>query len=330
MLHLKVEKENAEKIRFKLMENRWLHPDFEIFSDGRYVYFPLKEGYESGENIVDIEGMFRKKKKNPYDKILEILHMDDNLKNKVPHHWEKYGDVVLIQLPEILYSYRKDIGRAFAEVLKAKSVLLYKGVEGEFRKPLVEFIFGNDAVTTHTENGIFYRFDASRIMFSSGNVDERIRMSRIDAVGERVVDMFAGIGYFSIPISKYCFPERVIAIEKNEEAYKYLVENIKLNGVSVDPILSDNRDVNIRDYADRVIMGYIHSEEFIPFAVRMLKQRGIIHYHDTWRKEQVQDRYETINSLFGDFNYSVLRFHIVKNYAPNILHVSIDLLIRKV
>jgi len=34
-------------------------------------------------------------------------------------------------------------------------------------------------------------------MFSSGNMDERIRMSMISDKNEVVVDLFAGIGYFN-------------------------------------------------------------------------------------------------------------------------------------
>lgn len=330
MLYLRVKKADAEKTRIKLLEERQMDPNFEIFSDQECVYFPVLNPSKGMGDIVDVEGITRKRKKTPYELIVEKLHIDENLKKLVPKKWEKFGNVVLLQLPQELYSFRFHIGKTFAEILSVKSVLLYRGVKGEFRKPVVEFIFGNDAITTHLENGILYKFDASRIMFSSGNVDERIRMSKIDALDEVVLDMFAGIGYFSIPVAKYCQPSKVIAIEKNEESYKYLVENAKINGVHLDAILSDNREVEIREYADRVIMGYFHTSEFVPYALKMMKHKGIIHYHDTWRKEEVIEKDEILKSIFGDLQYQVLRFHVVKNYAPNILHVSVDIRIRKV
>ena len=64
-----------------------------------------------------------------------------------------------------------------------------------------------------------------RVMFSSGNVDERVRMSKLKIEGECVVDMFAGIGYFTLPIAKYT-GATVQAWEKNPVAYDYLKKNI--------------------------------------------------------------------------------------------------------
>ncbi len=330
MLYLKVKKIDAEKIRVKLLEEGLLHPDYEIFFLDDYVYFPLKRYLNLGYEIVDIDGIKRKKREDPYNKILNLLNIDDHLKIFVPNKWEKFGNVVLIKLNEKLYNSRQEIGEAFAKVLGAKSVLLYKGVSGELREPLVEFIYGKDAITTHLENGIYYKFDASKIMFSSGNVDERIRMSKINCMGEKVIDMFAGIGYFSLPVAKYTNPRNLVAIEKNEYSYKFLLENIKINNVKINTILSDNRNVDLMDYADRIIMGYIHTREFIPHALKMLKQKGILHYHDTWRKEEVVEKDEIIKQMFGNYPYEIIRFHIVKNYAPKIFHISLDIKIRKI
>ena len=330
MIYLKVQKVDAEIMRIKLLRESLLHPNYDIFSSGNYVYFPLKSYIKTNYEIVNIEGKIRKKKYTPYDKILELLNIDDSTKMNIPSYWEKFGNVVLIKMNDCPENYKKKIGEAFAKVLNAKSVLLYNGVKGEFREPIVEFIYGNDPITTHIENGIFYRFDASKIMFSSGNVDERIRMSKIDCVDETVIDMFAGIGYFSLPIAKYCFPKKVIAIEKNEYSFKFLLENKKINNVEMDTILSDNRELNLKDAGDRIIMGYIHTREFIPYAIKMLKHKGILHYHDTWRKEEVLESEEIIKQLFGDYYYQILRFHVVKNYAPKIFHISLDIKIRKV
>ena len=52
----------------------------------------------------------------------------------------------------------------------------------------------------HKENGIFYCLDITRCMFSSGNVTEKARMGRLQCTGETVVDLFAGIGYYTLPL----------------------------------------------------------------------------------------------------------------------------------
>ncbi len=328
MIYLRVPKLDAEKIRLKLLENNLLHPDYSIFPSDGFVYFPLRYKIDIGYDIVEIDGVKRKRRKTPFDLVLEKLDFEGKklLKNK----WEKFGDVVIINIPSEIYEHRYKIGKAFADVLKAKSVLNYKGVYGELRIPDVEFIYGMDAETIHVENGIYYKFDASKIMFSSGNVDERIRMSKINVENEKIVDMFAGIGYFSIPLAKYGKPNEIIACEKNEVAYIYLNENIKLNNVKIRPVLGDNRDLNIKNYADRIIMGYVHTREFVPKALEILKDEGIIHFHDTWTTDELKNKDETINNIFNSVKFEIKRFHVLKSYAPHIWHIVIDIFIRKV
>lgn len=63
----------------------------------------------------------------------------------------------------------------------------------------VVLLYGQDGWVRHRENGILYCFDATKCMFSSGNVSEKLRMANMDCTGETVVDLFAGIGYFVLP-----------------------------------------------------------------------------------------------------------------------------------
>lgn len=50
------------------------------------------------------------------------------------------------------------------------------------------------------QHGIKYSLDVTRCMFSSGNVTERARMGRQACQDQVVVDLFAGIGYFTLPM----------------------------------------------------------------------------------------------------------------------------------
>lgn len=50
------------------------------------------------------------------------------------------------------------------------------------------------------QHGIKYSLDVTRCMFSSGNVTERARMGRQACKDQVVVDLFAGIGYFTLPM----------------------------------------------------------------------------------------------------------------------------------
>ena len=77
--------------------------------------------------------------------------------------------------------------------------------------------------------------------------------------GEIVVDMFAGIGYFSIPMAVHSKPEKIVSIEINPESFNYLKENLRLNRVEdiISPVLGDCSTAAPEGIADRVIMGYM-------------------------------------------------------------------------
>ena len=51
----------------------------------------------------------------------------------------------------------------------------------------------------HRENGVLYSFDATKCMFSWGNLSEKRRMGQLDCKEEVIVDLFSGIGYFTFP-----------------------------------------------------------------------------------------------------------------------------------
>ena len=193
-----------------------------------------------------------------------------------------------------------------------------------------QILYGDDPVGTIIENGIRYRLDASRLMFSSGNVQERTDAARIDAAGETVVDMFAGIGYFTLPLALYAGAARVIALEKNPVSFEYLVENVRLNKLEhvVEPWLGDNRTYPHVGIADRVLMGYFPGcAAFLPAAFQLLKpQGGRIHYHDTAHAERWKGE---MTRAFLDASRACGRVVVieeayeVKSYAPGVVHAVI-------
>ncbi|MGC9166349.1 MAG: class I SAM-dependent methyltransferase [Thermoplasmata archaeon] len=329
MIYVKVQRKKVEDVKERMFEMGNLEDNYKIMVDDKFGYIPIKkcvDGYE----IVEFEGERRKKILSPYEKIKELFPLK-NYSLYLPEKWEKYGDILLIKLPDVLNPYKDIVGETYSKVLNVKTVINYKKVKGELREPEGEIIYGKNSETIHLENGIYYKFDALKIMFSSGNVDERIRMSKLNFVNNKIVDMFAGIGYFSLPIAKYSFPEKVIAIEKNPTSFEYLLENIRINNINnIIPIFGDNRNIKIKDWADVVIMGYIHTKEFIPYAINMLNKKGILIYHDTFRKDEIKNFEKIIENIFGNYQFHIIRKHILKSYAPSIYHVVLDIFIRKV
>jgi len=160
-------------------------------------------------------------------------------------------------------------------------------------------------------------------------VDERERMKMLDCTGETVVDMFAGIGYFTLPIAKYANPKKVIACEKNPDSYEFLVKNIELNGVEeiVTPVLGDNRDLKIeRSSVDRILMGYVQTtSEFIPKALEMIRPGGMIHYHDTFYINEYEEKIREIFDGYCPGRYTVEGIREVKSFAPSVSHYVADI-----
>lgn len=273
--------------------------------------------------------------RTPYERMMErLLDLDfpHSLATLVPGKWERHGNILILRLDERLKPHEGSIARAFMHALKVESVYVDEaGIQGELRQPQLRRIAGNTVRAVHTENGIRYNLDVTKIMFSSGNIDERVHFSKVDAAGEVVVDMFAGIGYFTLPLAVHGNPERIYAIEKNPISYRYLLENIEDNSVgdTVVPTLGDNREVGPLNEADRVIMGYLPTARpFLPRALEFLKgSGGMLHYHYTSRKKEIGSLAEAhLGEACTEKNYefSIVNIRNIKSYAPLVYHCVAD------
>ena len=274
-------------------------------------------------------------RKMPQQRITERLMekgFPEELLSLVPKRWERFGNILVLRFNERAREYEKLMADAFMQVLGVVSVYAdERGIEGELRVPGLRPIAGTEKTTTHIENGIEYRFDVTKIMFSSGNIDERVRFSRIGAAGETVVDMFAGIGYFTLPLAVYGSPARIYAIEKNPESFSFLEKNVAANGVGdvVVPVQGDNREVGPTRIAHRVIMGYIPTPRiFLPRAMDFLgPEGGIIHYHYTCKKDEIHtlagDHFrEMVSTKKREFRIGNIK--VIKSYAPMVYHCVAD------
>ncbi|MEM3567865.1 MAG: class I SAM-dependent methyltransferase family protein, partial [Thermoplasmata archaeon] len=283
---VKVRKERAEEVLEFLVKNRYLDKSKKVERDTAFVYFPVVCPVP-GMEITEIECQEREKFV-PFSEIAKKLDIEAS---KLPRKWEKFGDVVVLKLPESLYARKEEIGRVYAEVLGAKTVVVDRGgIRGEFRKPDFEVIYGTETVTVHKESGVRFKFDILKQMYSSGNIFERGRLIGVVQHGEVIVDMFAGIGYFSIPVALKTGVSSIYACEKNAETFEFLCENIRLNKVEkkVVPLLGDCREVAPVNVADRVLLGYLKdTHKFLPYALRCLKGgKGMLHYHDVVKAER--------------------------------------------
>ena len=335
MLGVRVEKKRAEELRKKLAKLHIVDKTHAIVDDDLFVTIPLIGNpplslvTEFRATMTESPFPGRTSRRDPIDDIRDAAAIPNSLKPLLPLKWEMFGDVLVLRLDPALDRYEAKVAEAYSSVLKAKTVLRdIGGIGGEYRQPVIKTLSGSDTVATHLENGIRYRFDVARIMFSSGNVEERLRMAELRCDGETVIDMFAGIGYFSLPLAVYQKPRRIVACEINPLAHSYLVENIRINGVEriVEPVLGDNKDLKGEGVADRVMMGYVRTtHEFLPTALRLVKSGGVVHYHETCPNELLPKRpLQNLEGAAKDAEVTVLRFKEIKSFAPGVSHVVVD------
>lgn len=265
---------------------------------------------------------------------LLLKEIPSNLIDKIPDKWEKVGEIGIVKLHPDLEKYSHKIGEKYAEALQCKTILNdVGGITGTLRVPKTKIIFGsNETITIHKENGIRFKLDPQKVMFSSGNMNERIRMASISNKKETVVDLFAGIGYFTLPIAIYSKPKKIFACELNPVAYEYLCENIVLNNVTniVEPIEGDNRDNAPNNVADRVLLGYFgDTNRFLSTALNCLKDfHGTIHYHDKFADKSIPDKpLKIVNEIAEKYNRDaqLLDYKQIKSYAPGISHYVFDI-----
>ena len=163
----------------------------------------------------------------------------EELLSEIPGSWERHGDLVVLpsqafrsqEWREII-SGSSDFWSTVAVALNCKR--LARGAEvlpNEYRSSGAEMLLGSDSWVEHVDNGIKYNFDITQVMFSSGNIVEKLRVSEFDCTNETIVDMYAGIGYFTLPYLVHTGARCVHACEWNVRAVEGLEKGLEANGV---------------------------------------------------------------------------------------------------
>lgn len=324
MKAVRVREEEAEKVRLKLLSEGALDLSRKILKRDCFIEIPVTD-LDIGLSSVEQETPeFYIPKKT----LGSILDIPEHEKKLLPSGWQLLGDVIIITLREELEIRKNDIAKALLSMYTGcRTVLLDRGISGQMRHPHREIIAGEKTETIHRENGCFFKLDAMRIMYSQGNLAERKRMSR-PGKGEVVIDMFAGIGYFSIPMAVHAKPQKIFAIEINPVSSGYLRENIRLNRVEdiIEPVEGDCALLTPHGIANRVIMGYLDAHLYIEHGIRALVPGGVIHFHEAVpeavEKRPVKRIVEAAKKLGREVE--IIEVRRIKKYSPGVWHVVVD------
>lgn len=264
----------------------------------------------------------------------------------IPTKWERLDDLILFPKEAFTESDWVDIiedGIDFyeqiAQVLQARRVGRQQPIANDtIRSSQMELLLGDSGWVEVKDNGLFYGFDACKVMYSSGNVTERHRMGSLNAEGEIIVDAFAGIGYYSLPLLVHGKATHVHACELNPESIKALKWAARKNNVSKSITIHEGNNQstlpNLRGIADRVLLGLLPSSEaaWKPAISTLKEQGGSLHIHmnveeehiEQWTKDTIQTCLNYAKSDGRDWFCTHQHLEKVKWYAPRVRHVVLD------
>jgi tRNA wybutosine-synthesizing protein 2 len=253
----------------------------------------------------------------------------------LPRRYQIIGKILLVKLEPSLSRHRKAIGKTILKILPyIKSVLWVKEIRGNKRLPSTEVIAGlKNCETMHNEHKCAYWLNPAKITFSKGNKFEKLRLLKQIKPTDTVVDMFAGIGYWSIPIAKHAKPRKIYAIDINPLSLRYLERNTYANKVAIEILEGDCKKFAplLQNSANHVIMGYFDTIPYFQSALIIAKSGGIIHYHDKKHTNDILKLKNDLKTIAKKANATISfkTTKTVKSFAPGIKHIVMDIKVKK-
>lgn len=273
--------------------------------------------------------------------------------------FDQIGEIIVVRIPDSLLAKRYEIGRALLDEVKiARSVFCQtSAVQGEYRTRRLQVIAGvDDTITEYRESGCRFVVDVENAFFSPRLSHERERIANLVSDGQIILNMFGGVGAFSIvaAMQKKC---TVYNIDSNPVAAKLCEQNIALNEYSrkkkkrkmagiVHSICGETAQV-IRDgfgsggdndktdsVSDRTLMLLPErSDEFLDSAIRATKSGGVIHYYSHVHADSKKDApglsakhyLDAVSDVYKNVLHTdVLDFRIVRAVGPRYYQTVVD------
>ncbi len=244
------------------------------------------------------------------------------------------GDVAIVRLGDFTSTEKKRVARALLEELKNVRVVMEQegAVEGEFRLRKLRHLAGERrTLTVHKENGCTFKVDVSKCYFSPRLSTERLRVARQAKSNERVLNMFAGVGPYSIPIAKLR-GARVTSCEVNALAAKLHRENDTLNKVDglIEVIRGDAKELpsHVKMKFDRVLMPHPSmADKFLPTALKMTKKGAVVHYYRHLLGEDQEEAGEALRDELSELLPRGAKYGIrkVREVGPRWVELAADI-----
>ncbi len=259
--------------------------------------------------------------------------------SRVYSSFDIVGDIAIVKTPNASTAQAVAV-QIMATHRSVKTVLSQtSAVAGDYRVRKLKLLLGeNKTATKYKEFGCMFSVDVEKCYFSPRLSHERQRIANLVVDGETVVNMFSGVGCFSIVIAKAHPHTRVYSIDVNPTAIKFMRDNIRVNRVygNVVPILGDSAEIiraQLRGVADRVLMPLPEKAlAYLPYAVSALKSTGgWIHYYDfqhaTANEDPVEQTKQKVSQKLGELGvkYLFASSRVVRSTGPNWFQTVLDI-----
>lgn len=254
--------------------------------------------------------------------------------------FDQIGSIIILRIPDALLSKKKLIGEILLEKVKTAKSIFYQSspVEGDYRIRQLELLAGEDnTVTEYKEHGCRFKVDVEKTFFSPRLATERLRIADLVKDGEVIINMFGGVGMFSIVAAKKkkC---HVYNIDINPHAARLCSENVILNKLkgtveSIEGDATDTIEKQLVGKGDRVLMLLPErSDEFLDIAIKALKQKGILHYYCHIHSDKKNQLKEVVTNHFLSVvkvKSEVLGSKSVRPVGPRFYQAVVDAVISK-
>jgi len=260
---------------------------------------------------------------------------------KVYSAFDLVGDIAIIKIAPDNQDAADLIAKKLLQTNKCVKTVLspISPVKGEHRIRTLKVLAGeNRTQAKHRESGCTFYVDVEKCYFSPRLSGERLRIASQVSPGEVVINMFAGVGCFSLIIAKTMPSARIFSIDINPTAYLYMVENIRVNRVcgTVVPILSDAKtavESQLLGTADRVLMPLPEKAfDYLPVALAALKKEGgWIYYHDFMHAYRYENPLALVERKVADkltalgVKFIFASSRVIRSTGPNWFQVVVDI-----
>lgn len=248
--------------------------------------------------------------------------------------YDVVGDMAIIIVPEELQAKEQLIAEAILSSNKKIKVVAKRdgNYSGEFRTIPLKVLAGEERKETEVkEFGVRLLVNPGKVYYSVRSGNERRRIASLVRPEEDVLVLFSGIAPFPLIISKFSKARSIIGIEKNPQAHSYGLENLRRNKrlKNIKLYLGDVREIlpSLAGNYDRVVMPLpTMGEEFLSWALQVLRPKGFLHFYDMQHIEQFEQSLDKVVSAAAAVNRNVLSSAITRcgHCAPKVHRICID------